>query len=244
MYMIVGMGQTLLKTMENTHSNIFDTIIETLPCFYITVIITALYEENRMTHGQGFRLSSPETWVEKYADALFSYAIHRVPDPSVAEELLQETFVAGLSSQTSFRGNASEQTWLTSILKHKIMDYFRMSYKQQNVSPENLDHIKEDQMFDERGNWAMKPKKWQENPSHIYEQREFMDVLDKCLNKITPRQASAFRMREIMQTETDEICKVLDISTTNYWVLMHRARLQVRRCLEVDWFVIPTEMMG
>jgi RNA polymerase sigma-70 factor (TIGR02943 family) len=192
-----------------------------------------------MKTDQDAKLSSPETWVEKYADTLFSYAVNRVPDPAVAEELVQETFVAGLSSHKSYNGVASEQTWLIGILKHKIMDYFRKSYRQKSISPDNLDHIEEDQTFDERGNWAMKPKKWQENPSHIYEQHEFMDVLEKCLNKMNPRQAGAFRLREIMQTDTDEICKVLGISTTNYWVLMHRARLQIRSCLEADWFLIP-----
>lgn len=184
-------------------------------------------------------LSSPDTWVEKYADILYSYALQRVPHPETAEELVQETYMSGLTARKSFRGTATEKTWLVSILRHKIMDYYRASYRNTTVSPDKLDALTEEHLFDGRGNWAGKPGKWREDPSHVYEQHEFMEVLSRCLEHLSSRAAAAFRLREIVGADTDEICKVLAISPTNYWVLMHRARLRIRSCLEADWFALP-----
>ena len=186
-------------------------------------------------------LSAPETWVDMYADYLYSYALYRVTEVPAAEDLVQETFSAALSAQARFKGKASEKTWLTGILKNKIMDFFRKRYREQPSSQDSIERIVMDDFFDERDNWAVKPQKWQENPQHIHERKEFMSVLMKCLSAISKKQADAFRLREINQVETDEICKVLKISTTNYWVLMHRARLQIRRCLELQWFLSKPE---
>lgn len=185
-----------------------------------------------------YTLSSPDTWVEKYADILYSYALKRVSHPEVAEELVQETYISGLTARESFRGNATERTWLISILRHKIMDYYRASYRDTTVSPDNLDALTEESLFDGRGNWTNKPEKWREDPPHVYEQQEFMEVLSRCLEHLSSRAADAFRLREIVGADTDEICKVLDVSPTNYWVLIHRARLRIRSCLEADWFAL------
>ena len=101
---------------------------------------------------------------------------------------------------------------------------------------EDIDKFSLDQFFDDRDNWAIKPQKWLQNPQKTFEDSEFMNILQKCLEKISPKQADAFRLREFSQFDTEEICKVLNISTTNYWVLMHRARQYMRRCLEIKWF--------
>lgn len=181
-------------------------------------------------------LSLAETWVEQYADYLYTYALYRVPDVSVAEDMVQETFVAALSVRQKYKGKSSEKTWLTAILKNKIMDFFRKRYRDNISLRENLDEQQSDAFFDGHDNWAIRPQEWKQNPQKALEQSEFMDVLAKCLSAISPKQADAFRLRELSQADTDEICKVLDISATNYWVLMHRARLQIRHCLEVRWF--------
>ncbi len=183
--------------------------------------------------------SSPDTWVEKYADILYSYALRRVSRPETAEELVQETFVSGLTSRQDFHGSATERTWLIGILRHKIMDHYRASYRHTTISPDKLDVLTEESLFDQRGNWISKPEKWRADPSHVYEQQEFMEVLNRCLEHLSSRAADAFRLREIVGADTEEICKVLAISPTNYWVLMHRARLRMRSCLEADWFALP-----
>jgi RNA polymerase sigma-70 factor (ECF subfamily) len=182
------------------------------------------------------RLSPPDTWVDEYSDYLYSYALYRISDSDAAEDLVQDTFTAALAARSRFKGKSSEKTWLTSILKNKIIDFFRKRYREKTDLVEDIDKFSLDQFFDDRDNWAIKPQKWLQNPQKKFENSEFMNILQKCLEKISPKQADAFRLREISQFDTEEICKVLNISTTNYWVLMHRARLYMRRCLEIRWF--------
>ncbi len=98
-----------------------------------------------------------------------------------------------------------------------------------------MDTLSVDQFFDDGDHWAIKPQRWYKSPEKRIEDSEFMDILHNCLETLNPKQADAFRLREINQADTEEICKVLNISTTNYWVLMHRARLFMRRCLEIRW---------
>ncbi len=182
------------------------------------------------------KLSPPETWVDTYADHLYSYALYRVSDSDAAEDLVQETFVAALAARSSFRGNATEKTWLTSILKNKILDFFRKRYRNKTQTVEDVDTLSVDQFFDVSDHWAIIPQHWHKDPEKRFEQSEFVNVLITCLETINPKQADAFRLREINQTDTEEICKIMNISPTNLWVLMHRARLFMRRCLELRWF--------
>ncbi len=186
-------------------------------------------------------LSDPSIWVESYADYLFSFAIYRVSEKIIAEDLVQDTFLAALSARDGFKGNASEKTWLTAILKKKILDHFRKRYRDTDKSAQKSNENIESMFFDEQGNWALMPQKWHQNPQIFHEQKEFMSVLTSCLGKMSPKQADAFRLKELFDADTEEICKVLQISTTNYWVVMHRARLQIRRCLENDWFEIDPD---
>ncbi|MFN2355159.1 MAG: sigma-70 family RNA polymerase sigma factor [Desulfopila sp.] len=188
-----------------------------------------------MSTAKNHQLSAPETWVDRYSDSLFSYALYRVSSQAVAEEMVQETFVAALSARKNFHGNASEKTWLFGILKHKIMDHYRNAYKNTAVSEETMESLASD-IFDEHGNWHAKPAKWRNTPDLAYEQNEFLIVLQQCLDKMSKRAAAVFRLREIVQIETEEICEALGITPTNYWVIMHRARLHTRKCLESNWF--------
>lgn len=188
-----------------------------------------------MATSEKYQLSAPDTWIDRYSDTLFSYAVYRVSNENIAEELVQETFVAALSAKKNFHGNASEKTWLFGILKHKIMDHYRNAYRNTTVTEETMDSLAGD-MFDNHGNWLEKPAKWQNAPDLAYEQNEFLNVLQQCLEDMSKRAAAVFRLREIVQIDTEEICKVLGITPTNYWVIMHRARLQARKCLESNWF--------
>lgn len=185
---------------------------------------------------QSAQLSPADTWVDKYGDYLYSYALYRVSDVDTAEDLVQDTFAAALKGRESYRGESSEKTWLTAILRNKILDLFRKRYREGTRQLEDPATFPADQYFDNHDNWSVKPQKWQVNPHSSLETSELMEIIHACLQTISPTQADAFRLREIDQADTEEICKVLNISATNFWVLMHRARLFMRRCLEVKWF--------
>ncbi|HKJ65248.1 MAG TPA: sigma-70 family RNA polymerase sigma factor [Desulfopila sp.] len=179
----------------------------------------------------------PEQWVDQYADSLYGFALLRVTNAAVAEELVQDTFLAALTAFKGgkFHGKSSLKSWLTGILKHKIMDHFRKKYRNSADSFEDIREEKIADFFDARGNWRVKPGRWGDTPQKKYEQQELMLALIECIDTLAERQADAFRLRELDGEEAKVICKVLQISATNYWVLMHRARLAMRRCMEPHW---------
>jgi RNA polymerase sigma-70 factor (ECF subfamily) len=182
----------------------------------------------------------PDTWVDRYGDYLFRFALARVKDPGVAEDLVQETFLAALRGLQNFKRRSSGHTWLTAILKHKIVDYFRKKHRELVI--EDIETVSEttDGFFKNSGNWKIRPGKWDVNPAKIFEQKEFMNVLLKCLAQLPERLAQAFMLREMEGLSTEELCKSMQISATNSWVMLYRARTYLRRCLEITWFNKPT----
>lgn len=178
----------------------------------------------------------PEKWVDLYGDYLFRYAFFRVYETAVAEDLVQETFLAALQSIKNFQHRSSIKTWLTGILKHKIIDHFRKKSKEQQIDDVEPHMNQLEDVFDQNGRWKIKPAKWNADPQKLIDQKEFIKVLHKCLSELPVRQASTFILREIVGESTKEICKILDVSATNCWVLLHRARMYLRRCLEINWF--------
>lgn len=186
----------------------------------------------------------PDRWVDTYGDSLHSYAYFRLQDRALAEELVQETFVSALKTRALFRGDSSEKSWLFSILRNKIVDHLRWKYREKARPVESLPEAASEEFFDPRGDWLTKPAKWRGNPQQRYEQREFLAVVLRCLTGLSATQRDAFVLREFEDVGGDEICKVLGISPTNYWVLLHRARLVIRRCLERIWFGNSTETGG
>jgi RNA polymerase sigma-70 factor (TIGR02943 family) len=181
-------------------------------------------------------LSDPETWVEQYGDYLYRYALSRIQDPSTAEDLVQETLLAALHARKNFKGRSSERTWLTSILKNKIVDHFRKIKREQVVDEIESYNDSMNEFFDEKGGWKAGPAKWIINPNELLERKEFWKVLSRCLSELSTLMARAFMLREMDGLSTEEICKVLNISSTNCWGLLHRARMNLRRCLEIKWF--------
>ena len=181
------------------------------------------------------QLSDPETWVEDYGDALYRFALARVNDSSAAEDLVQETFLAALGARKNFKGRSTTKTWLIAILKHKIIDHIRKKSREQDS--DKLESLTDDidTNFTNRGDWRIRPTKWAKNPTKLYEQKEFMDVLYRCLGELPGRQSEAFVLREIDGLSTEEICKELDITATNSWVILYRARMLLRQCLESNW---------
>jgi RNA polymerase sigma-70 factor, ECF subfamily len=154
-----------------------------------------------------------------------------------AEDVVQDTLLAALQGADAFSGKSSVKTWLTGILKHKIVDAIR---KKQSA-PEFASLHEEcqiddfDALFDDTGHWDNPPASWG-NPDAALERREFFDLLQFCLDNLPPNTARVFMMREVMELESDEICKELSITSTNLWVIMYRARMSLRECLEQRWF--------
>jgi RNA polymerase sigma-70 factor (ECF subfamily) len=181
-------------------------------------------------------VTNPEIWVAEYGDLLFRYALRRVRRWDVAEELVQETFLAALHSREVFQARSSEKTWLLSILKHKIVDHIRKASRESSVSSEMpLEDIPE-HLFDQGGRWAIKPSRWGSDPGKVLEAKGFWDALMSCMEELPSRMAHAFALREIEQMDVEEVSEVMEVTPNNLGVLLYRARQRLRRCLELNWF--------
>lgn len=186
-------------------------------------------------------LSDPLTWPDQHGDALFRYALLRVRDREVAEDLVQDTFLAALQARARFAGQSSERSWLVGILKHKVLDHFRRGLREQPGAEADVAAGEEEQddAFDEAGHWKLDrtaPLDWPDDPGGVLERKQFWDVLGRCLGELPPRMARVFSLREIDDVGGDEICASLGITQSNLWVLLHRARKHLRRCLETHFF--------
>jgi RNA polymerase sigma-70 factor (ECF subfamily) len=178
----------------------------------------------------------PSEWVDRYGNYLFRYAMLRLRDRSTAEDLVQETFLAALKDHGSFSGQSSESTWLVGILKHKIADHFRHQAREAPLEESDLRDQPDSSPFDGSGHWTSGPTDWGGNPADLYREKKFLAQFTKCLSALSPNHANAFTLREIEGADTGEICKVLNVTETNLWVILHRARMLLRRCLEANWF--------
>ena len=177
-----------------------------------------------------------EAWVDEHGDALYGYALSRLKNPASAEDVVQETFLAAIRFPDRFSGSSSARTWLIGILKHKIVDLIRKESREQ--PSEEIENMKEPEetFFDRKGHWRIKPVDWQVHPGKILEQKEFMAVLFQCLEHLPDRLHRLFVLRELEDLDTEEICKDLEITSTNLWVMLYRARMKLRGCLTENWF--------
>lgn len=180
-------------------------------------------------------IDDPELWVEQFGDYLYRFALSRVKDTGVAEDLVQETFLAALRGRENFKGHSAVRTWLVAILKHKIVDYIRKKIREPSSDKTEALAGQSEPDFNDRGEWQLRPSRWDVNPGKVYEQKEFLDVFYRCLAELPERLAEAFMRREVDGLSTAEVCKALDISATNSWVMLYRARMSLRRCLEDKW---------
>jgi len=187
-------------------------------------------------------ISDPGIWLDRHGDALYRFALMRVREPATAEDLVQETLLAALRARERFAGNSTERTWLIAILKNKIIDHFRR-HARETPLPAGADSDEAiEAMFSaaDAGHWVRPPAAWS-NPHQALEQAEFFRVFQQCLEGLPARQAQAFVLSELDGLPTDELCKVLEAETSNVWVMLHRARLRLRQCLESNWFGNGTE---
>jgi RNA polymerase sigma-70 factor, ECF subfamily len=184
--------------------------------------------------------TSPERWLDEHGDALFRYAYVRLRDRGVAEDLVQETFLAALRTRGQFSGKSTERTWLIGILKHKLADHWRKRAREVPLEAPSSAQDPDDllqRLFDEsnKDHWRVQPSTWSD-PHTALQDRQFWRVLSDCLAGLPPAQAQAFSLCEIDGLEGTEACKVLAVAPTNLWVMLHRARLRLRQCLELNWF--------
>jgi RNA polymerase sigma-70 factor (ECF subfamily) len=178
----------------------------------------------------------PANWVDQHGDYLFHFALARVRQRAAAEDLVQETFLGALGSKGRFVGGASERTWLVGILKRKIVDHLRRKGRERPATDQTADDSWAEGVFDDRGHWKRRPGGWGSDPAAAFERQEFWTIFTRCLGKLPGRLADAFTLREVEGLDSHEVCKVLEVSANNLWVMLHRARLRLLRCLEDNWF--------
>jgi len=183
----------------------------------------------------------PANWVENYGDVLFGFAAARVRDRAIAQDLVQETFLAALKAREGFRGRSSERAWLFGILRNKLVDYYRLQSREVALGDDEMVLSEEQVAFHtdglRKGSWdpRLAPKAWK-TPDKSLSEKEFQSVLKNCLSRLPERIANAFVMREMDGASTGQICNDLGVSANNVCVMLHRARMNLRRCLEIHWF--------
>jgi RNA polymerase sigma-70 factor (ECF subfamily) len=180
-------------------------------------------------------LLNPNEWIDLYADYLFNYTISRVNDREIAQDLVQETFLAGLKSMKNFKGEATERTWLISILKRKIIDHYRKINSNKGKAEVR---IISNEDTESEGDWLQNrvADPFDKTAEDTLQNEELGDAIYNCLSKLPKKQADIFRMKTIEGLETEDICNELEITPSNLWVIIHRARTAMALCLKENWF--------
>lgn len=184
------------------------------------------------THHVGIKLQ-PKEWVNAHSDYLYAFARKRIWDDDIARDLVQDTFLAALESMGNFEGRSSERTWLTAILKHKIMDVYRKKSSSKSGLNNSVD-INDLTFFEENGHWkeAHKPQNFSYEQQDVLERKELDTILKLCMQKLPALWYAVFSMKFIDNEQSDLICSGLKITSANYWVIIHRAKLNLRACLQ------------
>ena len=177
-----------------------------------------------------------QIWLEEHGNYLFSYALLRVKDTHLAEDLAQETLLAAITAKNTFSNQSTIRTWLIGILKHKLIDHFRRKGREVAIG-DLIDQDEGDNLerfFKANGRWIEKPDVFP-NPELAFQQKEFWKVFQQCLSGLKPKQVEVFLAKEIHGMSNEDICRDFALSQTNVWVLMHRARLSLSKCLNINW---------
>lgn len=178
---------------------------------------------------------NPNKWIDLYSDYLFNYTISRVNDREMAQDLVQDTFLAGLKSMKNFKGEASERTWLISILKRKIIDYYRKINSHKGKAEVRITYNDDSES---EGDWLEErvADPFDKTAEDSMQNEELGDAIHNCLSKLPEKQAEVFKMKTILGYETETICNELNITASNLWVIIHRARTAMADCLKENWF--------
>ena len=177
------------------------------------------------------------TWLEEHGDALYRYALVRVRDSSVAEDLVQEALLAAMKAADSFQGASSERTWLIGILRHKLLDFFRRTARERKLELELANSpIEGPHEFDKQGQWKAALGEWG-SPEKSLVKTEFWRVFNRCMDALPEQLRTPFALRELEGLDTEAVIRTLDISSkNNLWVMLSRARQGLRSCLQSHWF--------
>ena len=178
----------------------------------------------------------PEDWVAEYGDYLYRYAFSRLRDANAAEEVIQETFLAGIRNLEQYRGTGSQRGWLLTILKRKIIDFVRNRNKNENLISAEDEQDPTALLFDGSGKWKDHSLRWNWDPEQPLQSQELWEIVQKCLTNLPNSQADVFVLSVMEEMDSSEICKSLDITPSNYWVRLHRARLGLAKCVDAKWF--------
>lgn len=188
------------------------------------------------------KLSDPERWVDEHGDCLFKFALVRLRDAAKAEDMVQETFLAALKGGSSFAGRSGEKSWLVGILKNKICDYYRKASRETVFTDLEFFADGERESFVPEGvtegAWRQElgPLEWSATAGSSLDSDAFWKTFHSCAGKLPKNVSAVFSLREMDGLESREICAMLNISESNLWVMLHRARMALRRCLEINWF--------
>ena len=184
-------------------------------------------------------LVNPHGWVRNYADILYSYAVTRISDEEQARDLVQETFLAALERVDKFEGRSSEGTWLMAILKNKVIDVYRRNAAGLRKRTETLKAEEEQQDFfdplDGHWNAAYRPGDLGVDHQDPLVQKELGRALQACLGKLPALWLSVFTMKHVDDDPSEIICRELKLTPSNFWVIIHRAKLNLRACLQKNW---------
>ena len=175
-------------------------------------------------------------WVTEYGDRLFNFAMMRLKNKALAEDIVQETFLSAFKSQSSFEGRSSVYTWLVRILKNKIIDHIRKQSRKSEVSYEEVNCPEKGDLINNKGIWKAPLGEWAADPGQLLDKKGFQVQIQKCLETIPEKYREAFVLKMIDDMEAEEVCDMLGISSNNLWVIMYRARMRLRACLDKHWF--------
>ena len=177
----------------------------------------------------------PNKWISLYSDYLFNFTISRVNDRDLAKDLVQDTFFAGLKSMKNFKGEASERTWLVSILKRKIIDHYRKINSNKGKAEVRMSYNSDSET---EGDWLEErvADPFDKTAEDTLENEELGNAIYNCLSKLPEKQAAVFRKKTIEGLDTETICNELNITASNLWVIIHRARTAMAACMEKNWF--------
>lgn len=174
-------------------------------------------------------------WISAHGDYLFNFAIGQVRDTAVAEDIVQETFLAALKSHERFAGQSSQRTWLTGILRHKIYDYLRRTCRERAVRADVSPNDEDGEAWEDAVMWLHDVAAESQSPSRRLELAEFRENIERALGQLPPRVAQVFQLYEIEERPNAEVCRRMNISESNLWVMLHRARKQLREQLAGWW---------
>ena len=178
----------------------------------------------------------PQQWLDRHGDFLYRYALRKVVREDLAEDLVQETLLAAWRGRERFAGRAKERSWLTAILKRKVIDWLRRTIRERKNSASDTDR-RVDGLFTRSGKWRTSPKRWvSDTPESDTDRLEFWNALHGCTDKLPARLREVFVLWHLDETPGDEICETVAITPTNLWVMLHRARLRMWQCLSKNWY--------